>query len=396
MLDRRQVLGLGTAAMALAAWPAYAAGERDAELTALLDSIAKPLTGLTETKAIAATASDGARRLSAFAEDGLSPIRKRERTVILAGLTAEGRMAQPSFAERLTLAYGAPIGVGQAKARLEAEVAATNRLIDPLLRRRGLTHGSVAERLSTMFADPALAYPEGEAGRRMAISDMNRALSDVFPRLPLAFGDMPLLHSAIMEGVPGRTGVKDAKTATYHVNITNLKIRPSWTLRDQAFHEATPGHLIQMPLQEAVQTHPLRVRYSAGIMEGWPIYAEQLAHDLGMYRKDLLGEIGHYQWRLFRMARGLADIGVGAGRSEEQTNAFMLGIHGFEVAWTTNKDDIQRMARDPARSTAEALTALDVSAWRPRQQPQWPAFHRALLDTGPWPGAELRKLVGAA
>jgi uncharacterized protein (DUF885 family) len=72
-----------------------------------------------------------------------------------------------------------------------------------------------------------------------------------------------------------------------------------------------PGHLLQLPLQEAANLHPLRQQLNPrGYFEGWAIYAEGLAQEIGVNHDDTRGEIGFLQSRLFRVARLLIDIGI--------------------------------------------------------------------------------------
>lgn len=384
------------------AGPALAAGrdgaptDGDRALAALLDEISPTLEAAPSAAATAAVAGSAAERVARLDVRALSSVRRREHGTILRGLRAEAAMSEPTYRQQLEQRYGAALAPETAQARLAAEVRACQTAADRLLRERGLRSGSVATRLRTLLADERLLYPDSEVGRVQAVADMNRALADLRPRLPLAFGALPLMPTKVQQTAPGQRPAKDPASGIYFVDVTAVRTRPAWTLRAAAYHEATPGHLVQMPLEQAARPHPLRLRYATGYMEGWPIYAEQLAADLGMYRGDPLGQIGHLQWRLFRLARGLADLKLGSGARPDEVRQTMLDIQGFEIAWITTAVAVERMAQEPGRSAAEALVALDLGAWRPAARRNWPAYHRAMLVDGPWPAHELHQLVTAA
>ena len=91
----------------------------------------------------------------------------------------------------------------------------------------------------------------------------------------------------------------------YFVDLHEIGRRPQWTLRSVVHHELLPGHMMQLPLQTRADPHPLRLGAATGFIEGWAIYAEQLALESGVYGHDRRGEIGCLQWLLFRLGRAL-------------------------------------------------------------------------------------------
>jgi uncharacterized protein (DUF885 family) len=103
-----------------------------------------------------------------------------------------------------------------------------------------------------------------------------------------------------------------------------------------------------------------------------------------------LGEIGALHWRLFRLARIVADTGQGAlGWSHEQAVAQMRDLQGRDIAFVTIEADVERMRRQPGAFVAQGLGALEIARLRPRNRRDWPAFHGAILADGPHPCAML-------
>jgi uncharacterized protein (DUF885 family) len=272
---------------------------------------------------------------------------------------------------------------------------------DQLLRSQGLTEGDVGARLRALAKDPRLLYPDDQAGRDRAVADMNARLVAMRPRLAAAFGDLRIASAearrmSAADEAKGRGGYRepprDGQPGVYYVDLKAIRDRPSWTLPSVAFHELTPGHLLQVPLQEAAHPDPQRVRDAPAFSEAWATYAEQLAADLGAYADDPLGEIGFLQWRLFRMGRIVADTGLHARAwSRDQAVAAMTALQGQSIAFITIEADVDRMIQTPGKAAAEGLGALTLSRMRPARRAAWPEFHRTVLLAAPWPFGELER-----
>jgi uncharacterized protein (DUF885 family) len=323
--------------------------------------------------------------------------------------TAFGALATPAFgadcAGALSQAFGAPVDPQAAHRRALAVTAAAQARADVLLRGQGLTAGSLADRLRTLAQNPRWLYPDDDAGRDQAVADMNARIAALRPRLAQAFGDLPIAAAQVRrmsraDEAAGRGGYREAPSGgaapAYYLDLKAIRERPAWTLPSTAFHEVTPGHLLQLPIQNA-RAHPAEPAWaSTAYFEGWGIYAEQLAADLGAYANDPRGEIGYLQWRLFRIGRVVADTGLHAmGWSRERAIAVLADLQGFPAAFITLEADVDRMIAAPGKYAAEGLGALALADWRPRDRARWPAFHRAVLEGGPAPFGELERWVRA-
>ena len=86
----------------------------------------------------------------------------------------------------------------------------------------------------------------------------------------------------------------DGKTpGMYWINLRDTAEHPRWLLPTLTYHEAIPGHHLQLSIQrEAKMPLIRRVSYFSSYLEGWALYAEQLADEMGVYRDDDLGRIG--------------------------------------------------------------------------------------------------------
>jgi uncharacterized protein (DUF885 family) len=324
----------------------------------------------------------------------------------LAGLAAPARAASAAdYREALSLAYGGPVDPTAAHARALAAAGAAQARADVLLKGQGLSAGSVAERLRALAKDDRWLYPDTEAGRDLAVAEMNVRLQAFRPHLAAALGDLPIAPAAVRrmpaaEVAAGKGGYRvapaDGKPGAYYVDLRRIRGRPRWTLSTVAFHEVTPGHLLQLPLQAAACPPDARLKAAGAYFEAWGTYAEQLCADLGAYAHDPLGEIGYLQWRLFRLGRIVVDTGVHAlGWSRERAVAEMTELQGQSIAFITIAADVDRIIAAPGKSAAEGLGALALSDWRPSARTRWPAYHRAVLAAGPWPFGELERRMRA-
>lgn len=307
---------------------------------------------------------------------------------MLAGAAAA--ISTPAWAEgyaaALASALGRPVDPQAAHRTALDEARRLQRRADLLLRGQGLRRGPVGARLGELAQDARWLYPDSDAGRDRAVGDMNARLAALRPRLARAFGDLPVPEAEIRRMSPqdeaeGRGGYREPPA--YYVDLKAIRERPSWTLPSVAFHETVPGHGLQASLPAPAIDPPRQAIFS----ESWATYAEQLAADLGAYEGDPLGELGHLHWRLFRMARVVADTGQGAmGWSAEQAMQAMRDLQGRDIAFVTIPDDVMRMRRSPGAYAAQGLGALEIARRRPRRAADWPAFHRAVLS-GRAPGA---------
>ena len=202
-------------------------------------------------------------------------------------------------------------------------VTALNRELDIALRRVGLTEGPVGQRLSQMTADPRYRYADTDEGRAELMADVQRRVDRFMERAPQWFGRLPQapleVHRVPLfaeEGSPGAyysPPSLDGRTpGIYYINLRNLGEMTRIDLPTQDFHEAVPGHHFQIALAQELTDAPLLTRLITfnAYSEGWGLYAEELADELGFHEGDPVGRIGYLRWQLWRAARLVVDTGL--------------------------------------------------------------------------------------
>ena len=223
---------------------------------------------------------------------------------------------------------------------------------DALLRKQGMTRGAVGERIGALFRDQRYIYPNTDAAKDKLIADLNVLVKAMQARLPQYFATLPKapveirrVPKFIEAGAPGgyynNASLDGTRPGIYWINLRDTAETPRWTLPTITYHEAIPGHHLQLSLQQEADLPMIRrAAYYPAYGEGWALYAEQLADEMGVYADDPLGEIGYLQAALFRAARLVVDTGIHAKRwSREQAIAAMAGIDGEPVSSAATENE---------------------------------------------------------
>ncbi len=272
--------------------------------------------------------------------------------------------------------------------------------IDGLLRKVGLTQGSLAERIKHLYADPKQLFPNTDTGKAEAIAYCNRRLDEIRPRLPSVFKRVPPYRFEVRR-VPPQTeagaasafsqgpAIDGSRPGIVYFNLHDSAEWPRFCLSTTIFHEGLPGHQLEGGLALSNTDLPL-IRKSSGFSgygEGWALYAEQLADEIGMYDDDPLGRIGYLKFQLFRANRCVIDTGIHHMRwSREQAIARFVENEGEAPGFAAR--EVERYCATPGQAcsyklghtTIVNLRARAKSALGPRFEIK--DFHEAILNCG--------------
>src|SRR6478672_6251833 len=227
-----------------------------------------------------------------------------------------------------------------------SQVADITGQLDQILKSQGYTHGSVGERLAAVSKNPSQLYADSDAGRAELLAYLNQVVKDMYGRLPQAFDTLPNqpleirrvppeIQDGASNGYYNRAALDGSRPAIYFINLKDLGDWPKYTLPTLCYHEGVPGHHLQISItQESKDIPTLRkLGFFSAYSEGWALYAEQVADELGVYRDDPLGRAGFLQSFLFRAARLVVDTGIHSKRwSREQATDYMAKTTGYARA----------------------------------------------------------------
>ncbi|WP_246616979.1 DUF885 domain-containing protein [Sphingomonas yunnanensis] len=292
-----------------------------------------------------------------------------------------------------------------------AQCAALAAEIDASLRTQGLSRGSVGERIAALNADARFRVSDDDAGRARLLAIADTALRRVIERLPRAFGNVAVdpivvrrIPVAIEGGAPGAFYSEGSKgePGVFSLNLKTPAEHTTWRLPTLAHHEGVPGHHFQYSVLAHSPALPLfrrMVRFSA-YTEGWALYAQQVADELGIFEADPFGRIGYLQSELFRAARIVVDTGIHYKRwTKEQAVAWMVE-HAGEQPLATERE-VTRYCVYPGQACSFKVGANRIVAARERARRAMGArfdvrgFHDLVLQSGPVPLAVLEQAVAS-
>jgi uncharacterized protein (DUF885 family) len=217
----------------------------------------------------------------------------------------------------------------------------------------------VAELMERLRSDPTYLYGSADeilAVTEAAIDRARRAAPDFFGRLPKAdviVTPFPGFQAASAPGGMYIPATEDAsQPGIYYINLHQPELRPRAMTETIAFHEAIPGHHFQIALaMERPQAHPITRFFGAtAFAEGWGLYAERLADEMGLYSSDL-ARLGMLSSLAFRAARVVVDPGLHVlGWTRQQAVDYMRANTANDLA--DIETEVDRYIIWPGQATA--------------------------------------------
>ncbi|MBK6704143.1 MAG: DUF885 family protein [Caulobacteraceae bacterium] len=291
-------------------------------------------------------------------------------------------------------------------------IAQLNGEMDAILRAEGLTRGTVAERVQEISRRPDQLYPNTDAGRDQILADLNAQTREIVAMMPRAFNTLAQAQLEIKRvppfteaGAPGgyyqRAALDGSRPGAYFINLRDTAEWPRFTLPTLNYHEGVPGHHWQISIQQESGSIPFirsaMLGFSA-FSEGWGLYAEQLADELGAYQNNRLGRLGYLQSATFRASRLVCDTGLHAKRwtREQAIQSMMQATGDLESSVTT---EIERYCVQPGQACAYMIGRQAIN--RIRQQStttlgarfDLKAFHDTMLANGAVPLSVLERVL---
>jgi uncharacterized protein (DUF885 family) len=214
--------------------------------------------------------------------------------------------------------------------------------MDPILSAQGLTRGSVGERMTALGKEPKHLFPNNDAGRAQILDYLNGRVADMRTRLPRAFATLvrgnliikrvpPEIENGAPDGYAGAGTMDGSVPGNYYINLRDTAIWPRYALPTLTYHEGIPGHVWQGEYTYKLPLIRTLLAFNA-YSEGWALYAEQLADELGAYDEDPLGRLGYLQSLAFRACRLVVDSGIHAKRwTRDQAIQWFAQANGSTV-----------------------------------------------------------------
>ena len=249
--------------------------------------------------------------------------------------------------------------------------------MDGLLRAQGLTGGTVGERMTALGKDPKNVFPNTDAGRAELIAYLNGLIAGVRPKLSKAFNlklkapvnvkRVPVdIQDGAGQGYMNSGSLDGSRPSTYYINLKSTDTWPKFSLPSLTYHETIPGHAWQGAyLTETGKLPLMRILVSGfnAYVEGYALYAEQLADEIGMYDADWAGRLGYLQAQKFRAVRLVVDTGLHAKHwSREQAVKWAMENSGrTQLAMTS---EIDRYTGTPGQACGYKVGHTEINRLR--------------------------------
>jgi uncharacterized protein (DUF885 family) len=270
------------------------------------------------------------------------------------------------------------------------------------------TIGAVIQALNK---EERFQFQNNDQGREEVIAEYNRILDEISAGLDDVFDVRPKADLLVKrvpefkeEGSAGAyyegPAMDGSKGGTFYANLRDVSETVKFGMKTLAYHEGIPGHHFQVAIQNELEgvpifrTLPLFTAYT----EGWALYTERLAWELGFYENDPFGNLGRLQAEMFRAVRLVVDTGIHFKRwTREEAIDYMVANTGMTTTEVTT--EIERYIVMPGQACAYKTGMMKILELRERAKNQLgdqfniKDFHNVVLKNGAVPLSILEKLI---
>jgi uncharacterized protein (DUF885 family) len=291
------------------------------------------------------------------------------------------------------------------------EVTRIQQELRSLLEKQGFdVSQGLSMTLKALDQDARFYYPDDAAGREQILRDYQAIIDEAAKGLDEYFNAMPnapvkverapsFMEASAPAGSYHSPSLDGERGAIFYANLGDIRGTVKYGMRTLAYHEAIPGHHLQVALSQQMKSLPLfrREMNFTAFTEGWALYAERLAFEAGL-EKDPFDSIGRLRAELYRAARLVVDTGLHAKRwTREQAIDYLQNEAGLAQAHATR--EVDRYVVAPGQACAYMIGMLKFLELRSKAQTtlgekfDMRAFHQLILENGAMPLALLEQRV---
>ena len=282
-----------------------------------------------------------------------------------------------------------------------AQVAAIRGEMEAIKQEVGFT-GTLEQFFDRVRTDPALKYPNTEAGREHYLADARAVIAGVMTAAPRYFRVLPKAPLEVRAVEKWREGTAStafynppsadgSRPGIYYVNLVDMNQTQKVQVAGIAAHEGAPGHHFQIARQQELAGIPKFRKFGGygAYMEGWGLYSERLANEMGVYKTpyDRFGMLSLQVWRAIRL---VLDTGIHSKRwTRDQAIAYFRG--NSSVSDTDIAREVDRYFNWPGQATSYMVGQLRIAELRKRAEQALGDrfdirdFHEAVLSQGALP-----------
>ena len=292
-----------------------------------------------------------------------------------------------------------------------AQVARIHGEMREIMAKTGF-QGSLQAFFDFIRTDKRFYAPNTEEGRALYLSETEKAKQQVTALLPQYFGILPKAPLVVKPVEPFREksagkafyqgpSPDGSRPGTYYANLYNMADMPLVEVDALFYHEGLPGHHLQRTIQTELTNVPPFRRFGGftAYTEGWGLYSEKLAKDMGLY-PDPYRDFGRLQLELHRAIRLVVDSGLHHKKWTREQAIQYVQDNSADAPGGIVKA-IERYVVYPGQATAYMVGRLKISELRDQAQRElgpkfgYPAFHDVVLKDGAVPLDMLEEQVKA-
>lgn len=241
-----------------------------------------------------------------------------------------------------------------------------------------------------------------QSGKDRYVQEVERIIEEIDQELDAYFDLRPVADVIVYPGPWGgyyvAGSLDGSRPGAYHVSISG-DWRSLFNMHTIAYHEAIPGHHFQIALAQEADLPFMRTDvFFNGYAEGWALYAEHLAWEIGMYENNPYGNLGRLQLELLRAVRLVVDSGIHALRwSREEARLYIQTELGDEQGGWTH--EVERYIVLPGQATGYKIGMLKILELRQLAMDELGEgfdikdFHNVVIGNGSVPLEILEELV---
>jgi len=273
------------------------------------------------------------------------------------------------------------------------------------------TSKSIGATIQEINKSPEYLFQDNDQGREEIIAEYDRILEEISVGLDDAFDIRPVAGIEVKrvpefkeEGSAGayyeRPAMDGSKGGTFYANLRDVNETVKFGMKTLAYHEGVPGHHFQIAIQSELEGVPTfrTIGLFTAYIEGWALYSERLAWELGFYENDPMGNLGRLQAEMFRAVRLVVDTGIHYKKwTREEAIEYMVANTGMTTSEVTT--EIERYIVMPGQACAYKIGMMKILELREKAQTELGdkfdlrQFHNVVLKNGAVPLDILESII---
>lgn len=270
--------------------------------------------------------------------------------------------------------------------------------------------GSLQDFFKYLREDKKFYYPSTEAGKAAYVKDANtiidnmrNKLDDLFitkPKAPLVVKPVePFREKSAGGAFYEEPALDGSRPGRYYINLYTLQDQPNYQMEALAYHEAIPGHHMQIAIAQELKNLPKfrTLNGNTAYVEGWALYSELVPKEIGFYT-DPYSDFGRLSMEIFRASRLVIDVGLHYKKWTKE-KAYQYMIDNTPNPANDSRKEIERYVVWPSQATGYKIGMIKIYELREKAKKAMGTnfnireFHDVVLANGAVPMDMLEKLV---